>query len=495
MKTGETHDHALHYTIERRQPERKGKANPQFAPPLPLGDYGSPERVLSFAQRLYADALNDKSSTLPSRNLPVLPPIKHTSSSALPTSGRSRAPSGVSCRKTSPSTLLFDTSSEVSQSFNPSDLYHTSVATHGFPSWGSTSPEMGATRPQSLLPVLQIPNSLPVACLSDPANSLAPPPSQNPIPRSGGQNPRSVLHQPQNVSIRPRSCSTLVLSIHEASGLQGVSVESHQDRHPPAAAGGAIASPLQQQLVPNSLLQPPPEINHEEVPLYSLVDEQLPPPAFDDLRTTSATEAPDERSPVVHNQTLPQEVIEAPSSQSMLPSHSLPPFSHGSTTHVPGKPPVYALLDQTSHPVSTGKHILRDAKIPLSSITTWRPSDSSSSGPPSVVPIDFKWSDQLPSMSPLLPSSAVFHDRLSTTSILPLTSHPLSVSSSRTSDSQSTRSSCDPPATRKSTTSSPPPVNYHTKPTTKRSGRFLPSLALQRYAFRFIEFNLRLTVP
>lgn len=524
VKTGETHDRALYHTIERRQPERKGKPDPQFVPSH-LGDPGSPERGRSFAQRLYASALSDKSSTLSSSNIPVLLPIKHVSSSALPAiSAGSQASCGVQHRKTLPSTSLSDTSSEVSQSFNPSDLYHTSVATHGFRSRGSISPEVSATSLSSLLPVLQIPNFLPAVRLSHPANPFASySSSQNFTPRSGVQNPRPVLH----VSIEPQSHNPLVLGTHEVSGIQGVSVETRQDFHPSAAAGGVIPSPspLEPQLVippssspppfekherlsnlfeevvaditpvvirpppavphgdglPYSSLHPPPEVNHEEVPLYSLVDEQLPPPAFDDLQATSANEASAERFPMMHPETLPQEIIGAPSSQSPSPSRLPPPFSRGSTAYVPKKAPAYDLLNQTSYSVGTRKDILRDAKIPSSSI--WHPCDSSSSDSSSVVPIDFKWSDQSP-------SSAVPHDGPSMTRLLPSDFPPLSLLSFHSPDSQSARTSCDPLATRKGTTSSPLLVNYHTKSTAKQSGQpFLPPLALQRYTPQFYRIQ------
>ncbi|KAH0839548.1 hypothetical protein J3R83DRAFT_434 [Lanmaoa asiatica] len=513
VRAGETHDRTLYHTIERRQPERKRKADLQSVPSHPR----SPERGVSFAQRLYASALSDKLSTLPCSNVPVLPPIKHAPSLALPTSDGSQVSCGVPLRETSLSTPLFDTSSEVSQSFNPSDLYHSSVVTHGFPSWGSTSPEVSATRPSSLLPALQIPTkSLPVARLTL---------------QSGVQNPRPAHRQSHTVWSEAQSLSTPVVSIREASGLQGVSVETHQDFHPPAVAGGVahLPSPLEQQLaiplssspppfeeredlsnlleeavadvapmvirpsaaiphedgLPSSLLQPLPDANHEEVPLYSLVDEQLPPPAFDDLQPTNAIEASAEISPVVQPETSPQEVIEPQSSPSPPPSQSPPPsFSHSSIAYAPRQAPAYALLDKTS--LGTSKSTLQATKIPLSSITTWYSSDPSSSAPPSVVPIDFQWPNQPSSTSPpISPSSAVAHDGTlvpSTSPFLPFHSRPLSVLSSHSPGSQSTRTSCDSLAVRKSATSSPPLVNYHTKPTSKQNGHpLLPIPALQRH--------------
>lgn len=474
-------------------------------------DTRSPERGLSFAQRLYASALPDKSSTLPSNNIPVLPPLKYQPSSAPLISGASQASCGVH-RETSRLTSLFDTSSEVSQ-FNPSDLYHSSVATHGFSSWGSTNPEASATRPPPLLPVLQIPKSSSEARLANPANPLASYTSpKNFTPRSGVQNPRPVLYQSRNISMVAQSYSTPVLNIHEALGPQGVSVDTHQDFHPPVVSVGAIPSPSpleQQQVIPHSTsppfleeherlsnlfeevvadvapmviqppaavpqldglpdssLEPPLDADHEEVPLYSLIDEQLPPPTFDDIQETSTAEVP-----VLHQSPPPP------------PSQSPPPFSHGSTAYAPGRAPAYALLGQTSYSVGARKGILQDAKVPLSSITTWHPSDSSSSDPPSAVPIDFEWSNQSPpSISPIPPASTVLYDGPSMTPLPPSSSRPISASFSHSPDSQYTKTSCDPISIHKNTTSPPPLVDRRTKPTAKQNGQLFPlPLTQKRY--------------
>lgn len=475
-----------------------------------LGHSGPPERGLSFARRLYASAVGNESSILSSSNTPVLPPIKHASSSPLPISGGSQSPSGVPPRKMTLSTSLFDTSSEVSQSFNPTDLYHSSVATHGFTSRGSTNLGVSATRPPLPLPALQIPHSSSVTRLSHPVNPRASfSSSPNSTLQPEVQNTRPVLYQFQ---IEAQSSSTPVVSIHETSGLQRACIETRRGFHPPAIAGGAVPPlpPLEQPPVappsfsppafeeyerlpnsseavvadvapvvvqslaaipyedglPDSLLQP----HHEEVPLYSLVDEQLPPPAFHDLHAINATEASAERSLVVHPETLLEEENFAPPSASPPPSQSPPPSSHGPAAYAPGSAPVYSALEVTSYSVGTSKNILQDAKMPLSPLITRRPLGPSSSNPPSVVPTGFQWSNQPPSISPpISPLSSNFH--------------PLLIPSSHFPDRQSTRHSHDTLFIRKSTTVSPPPVNYHTKPTIKQSGQpFLPPPAPQRYA-------------
>ncbi|KAF8554083.1 hypothetical protein OG21DRAFT_1509316 [Imleria badia] len=471
VKTGEAHERALYYTIERKKLEGKGKgkANPHLVPSH-LGDSGSPEHGPSFAQRLYANALDHKSSNLPSSNIPALPPIKYASSA-------------VASSKT-PLSTSFDTSSEVSQSFNPADLYHSSVAAPGFLSRGSTSPEASGKHSRPLLPVLQIPSSLLVTRSHQDNPQASYSSSQSSTPQLGVRNPRPVSHQFQTVSMEAQSKSTQVVGIHEASGLQGASVET-----PPHAVAGR-ATTLEQQLVippsssppafeelehvfntseevmaditpeviqssatdphqdglPDSLLQSPPEVNHEEVPLYSLVDEQVPPPAFDDLQVINATS---ENSLVAQPEALSQEENLAPHS----PSQS-PPFSHGSTAYTPKEAPAYALQDYTLYPFGTSKYMLRDAKIPPPSSITGQTSSSSDS--PNVVPTDFQPPNRTPSVSPPI-------------SLLPSNFRSLSVLSP-----QSRKTSYDPRSVCKGTTILPPPVNYHTKPTAKQSGRPLP---------------------
>ena len=437
--------------------------------------------------------MSHESSTPSFSNIPVLPPIKYASS-ALPINGGNQSSSGVPPRKTSLSTSLFNTNSGVSQSFNPADLYHNSVTTHGFPSRGSTSPGVIATGPTPLMPALQIPHSLPVTRLSHPASpQTSYSSSRNSILQVEVQNLRPVLHQFQTVSMDAQSSSSPVVSIHEASGLPLPPLEQQlvtpPSFPPPAFEEHERLSNLSEVVVadvapvviqslaaiphedglPDSLLQPPPEANHEDVPLYSLVDDQLPPPAFDDPQATNATEASVERSLVAHPETLLEEENFAPSSPSPPPLQSPPPFSHGSTSYAPGKAPAYSLPDKTSYSVGTSKNILQDAKIPLSPITIGRLSGPSSSNPASVVPTDFQWHNQPPSISPPI-------------SPLPSDLHSLSMQSSHSPDHQSRRTSCDSLSIRKSTSISPPPVNYQTKPTVTQSGQpFLPPPAPQRY--------------
>lgn len=485
VKTGEAHERALYYTIERKQPERKGKVNPHF---MPLhGDPGFREHGSSFAQRLYASALNHKPSSSPS-NIPVLPPIKYVSSSVLPISGGSQATSDVPPR-TTPFSPSFDTRSEVSQSFNPADLYHKSVTSHGLPSRGLINPELHAKPPRS-----QIPNTLLSVARSHSDNPQAThsPPSQN---------PRPVSHQFQTVSTEAQSYSTPIVSIHEAAGLQGASI----DTHPPTIASGdtpleqllmdppppsppafeeheqvfgspeevvaAVAPAVTQSLtvipyqggLPDSLLQPPLEVNHEEVPLYSLVDEQLPPPAFDDVQVLNSPEACPKTSLVARCETLPQEAILVTEPPSL--SQSLPPSSHGSTAHAPEEAPAYALLGNT-YPLGMSKNMLQDVKVPPPSVVTGHTSGASSSDKPNVVPTDFQSPKRTPSLSPPI-------------SLLPSNFRPLSMLSP---DCQSINTSRDPRSVYKGTAILPPPVNYYTKPTAKPSGRpLLPPPALRRY--------------
>ncbi|KAF8131178.1 hypothetical protein EV363DRAFT_1584033 [Boletus edulis] len=420
IRTGETNDRdaTLHYTIQRKQPlERKGKAYP-YVEPSRLGYSRSPEQGLSFAQRLYASALSHKSSILPSSDIPVLQPVNYIPFSALPIAGGSQA---------SLPTLVFDTSPEDSQPFNP-----------------------------------QIPNSSSVAWLHS-------------------TNPQAYCFPLQNATPQPE-----VLRIHENLGPQGTSIETR----PPVVAGRtAHLFPLGQQLatapsplaikeyerlpnpydavivdvapvvlpspaaaprkdgLPDRLAQPSPEADLEVVPIYSLVDEQLPPPAFDDLQPENATEVTTEQSLAVSHETLPLEKALAQPSWSQSP----PPFSfsHSSTAS-----PAYALPDEISYPAGASKSMLQTAGILI-------PSGASSSDAPSVVPTNF----QSPNPIPLVSSS---------TSPPPSNSHSLISVLPHSPVRQSIRPSCDPLSAHKMTSISPPPVNYHTKPTATQRHDFPP---------------------
>lgn len=502
VRTRQVRDRALYCTIERRQPEKKAKVELQFVSSH-LGNLSldSPERGPSFAQRLYASALSSRSSTLHPSTIPVLPPTEHASS-ALPSD-----PCGVSSRKVLPSASLSDASPEVSQYSNPSGLYHRSIATHGFLPRGSPSAEAGATRHLPPLPKSGNLNSLSVTSLSYLANSLESQSSQNSTLQPEVQSPRSVLHSLQTLSKTARSHSTSAVDTRKVSGILGVTVEAHQDLH------GTISSPSpwEQQSITSSLPPPPfsgherlsssfdelhsrrplPGVNHEEIPLYSLVDEQIPPPAFDDLQPgTRASEVHPGESPMMQSETLSHETIEV-SSSLPPPLQFPPPFSHRSTAYAPGKVLAYRMLDKASYRVDTGKGVFRDTKISLSSITTRRPLDL-------PVIIDFQRPNQPPSLAPPVSPSSTAHDENAIspmTPLLPSDSRPPSVLSSHSSDSQPTKTSHDHCAIHKKS-SFPPPVNYHTKPTAKqRSGHpSLPPPALQRYVPTFFD-EYPLTYP
>lgn len=303
MRTGQSHNQALYHTIERRQPEKRGKVPElQFGPPqLGNPEPKSSERGLSFAQRLYASALSNKNSIQPSSNIPVTPMV--SSSSALPT--------GIlHCQ--------LDTSLDNLRSFNPSDLYHGHIAMQGFL---SRVPEASSARRSSL-------NTLPAARLSySTVHRTSSSSSQISILKSEAGNPRQVPYSFQSVSMEVQPSRSAVLDT-QALGPLEVSAGTHQGFHSPAVVGETIPSPLLQQFLNLPSPSPPPferhgalsslpeefvaditsvitrlpvpvthedslpecsfhlpsEVNHEEIPSYSLVDEQLPPPAFDDLR-------------------------------------------------------------------------------------------------------------------------------------------------------------------------------------------------------------------
>lgn len=491
VKTGETQDRALYHTIERKRPEGKGKANPHSVPSHP-GDPGFPEHGLSFAQRLYASALSHKSQPEPSpSNIPVLPPIQYASSSDLPIDGGSQASSGMPPHKTS--TPLSDASVEVSQAFN---------ATRGFTSRGATSPEAIAKCPRPPLPMSRVSN------YSSMSRSHLAHPSAESAAQLEVRNPRAVSDRSQNVSMEAQHHHrNSVVRNHEASGPRETFVESRSpaiasgtmfllppgEQHPETAPSyppptfgerplnpsegveadiaqldiPSLATVSHEDGLPDSLLQPSSEVNQEDVPSYSLVDEQAPPPAFDDLQGTSATGA---SLVVMSPETLPQEEIWTPPS----PPHSPQPVSRSSAAYDSRKAPAYPHLDQSMYSVSTSKTILQDSEASLPSIITkgfGAPLSDSSS----TVPTKF----QSPSWSPLVSSPS---------SPLPSDLHSLSISPSHSPDHQSIGTSHHPLSVRKSTISSPPLVNYNTKPISEQSGQrlFIPP-ALRRYTFNLLN--------
>ncbi|KAG6375019.1 hypothetical protein JVT61DRAFT_3798 [Boletus reticuloceps] len=440
IRTGETNDRdaALRYTIQRKQPERKGKAYP-YVEPSRLGYSRSPEQGLSFAQRLYASALSHKSSNLPSSDIPVLQPVKYVPSSALPIAGGSQA---------SLPSLMFDTSPEDSQPFNPADLYHTNVLSRS-----PSSPETGETRPRPLLPPLQIPNSSPVAWSHSTNPQAYYFPLQNATPQPEVRGIHEILGpQEHPIETRPpivagRMAPLFPLGQQLATAPSSLAIKEYERLPNPYEAVTVDVAPVVIQSaasrkdgLPNRLAQPSPEADLEVVPLYSLVDEQLPPPAFDDLQPENATEVTTEQSLAMHHETLPLEKALAQPSRS--------------TAYDPGEAPAYAPPDEISYPAGASKSMLQNAGILI-------PSGASSSDAPSVVPTNFQSPNPMPSVSP-------------STSPPPSNSHSLSVLSPHSPVRQSIRPSCDPLSAHKMTSISPPPVNYHTKPTATQRHDFSP---------------------
>lgn len=439
VRTGEpTHDRALYYTIERKQPERKEKVNPHMVPSY-IGHPESSEHGQSFAQRLYASALSHKSSGLPSSDIPVLPPIVYASSVH-----GSQVWSGV--LPASLPTSSFETSSEVSQSLNPVVPYHNNVTM--LPSRDST-PEVRATHPPPLPSALQIPNLLPVT-QSQPATPRATCSwSQNTTLPPEDRKSRHAFGQISTASMKARSYSTPPLSGHGASDLRGTPDNPRLPPVPPPRQQAVIAlssslpafeeydgpfNPSENVVDvapalthkdgwPDSVLRPSLEASREDIPSYSLVDEQLPPPAFDDIHTKDVIVVPPEKSSVILPESLLKENL-ASSSRS---------FSHYSTSYDPGSAPAYKI----SYSVDTSKS-MEHAETPLPAIIAKCVSSGSLNNFQSRNPT-------LSVSSPTSPLSSNFH------SLSALSHSP---------DCQSTRTSYTPPVRRRS----PPSVNYHTKP-------------------------------
>ncbi|KAF9224412.1 hypothetical protein BS17DRAFT_72894 [Gyrodon lividus] len=437
VKTGENYDRSLYHTIERKQPDRR--TEPQ-APPLQLGNPRS-ERGTSFAQRLYASAVSNKSSTSLLSSIPVPPPNKLAPPSpALHVgAGRQSSRSVQQYRNSSrpPSLPVFDTSTEVTAAFSPADFYHSSVA--------FTSPDLSVRCPYSSIPVSQRVNAPLSSPLVSQSPSLAaysqhrashsqpevaqrplsvsqqmqaaPLPSETPIQAPAAYDMQTVREPPLPVPFVGASPPDVHI-LHPTATANATTSRSPSPYMQQSAEAPPVSSPLPSEergissiatgvaagaliLAPSpatlshddglleSSLSPPPEAGHEEVPLYSLVDEQHPPPAFDDVNTTTP------------------EVPRVPSCPSSPPPPSPLPSSHGTTSYPLEKVPSYSVLDSagSSYPVR------------------------SSSRPPSVL-------------------------------------------SSRSADGQSTRSFYDHPACPNHSSSPPPPVVYHKK---HRQSFFSPS--------------------
>lgn len=337
------------------------------------------------------------------------------------------------------------------------------------------------------LPVLQIPHSSPVTSPSHSANTRAfYSPSETSIPQLEIQNPRLALHRRETVLPEARPYSTPVSSgampppppseqqlVLPVSSSPPAFEEHEHEREAVAHVAPldtqALAAAPHEDGLPDSPLQPPHGVNHEDVPLYSLVDEQLPPPAFDDLQAINATQASAERSPVVRPESVIQEETLAPPFASPSPPQSPPPFSHGSAAYAPEKASAYVHLDKASYSIGMRKNTLQDAKVPLSPVTTGQSSGPSLPDPPRSVPTDFQWRNQTPSVSPPIPPLHPNHHY-----------HPFPIPPPHSADRQSTRTPCDPLSIPRNTIISPPPVNYHTKPAFKQSGQPSPHV-LQRY--------------
>ncbi|KAF8841297.1 hypothetical protein BDN67DRAFT_967349 [Paxillus ammoniavirescens] len=533
VKTGENYDRSLYYTIERKQPDRRTELQ---APPSQPGNPGS-ERGASYAQRLYASAVSNKSPTALLSSISIPTPHNPACSPppALPISTGRQSSRGTRQHPNPPrSPSLFDTSTEVTPTFSPADFYHSSVATHGFPSGTSTNPELSARRPY--IPVSQSANALlssPVLSSQSPSlaayspprafhsqsqlltlqhevasihrpvsqTQAAPPSHEAAIQAPATYDPRTVYDPPPAVPIIGTSPPDAhILHTTAAANVTTSHLPSYAQRSPevppvsspppfeeheisptPTGAASALISlPSQESISHDGLFQgsltPPPDAGHEEVPLYSLVDEQHPPPAFDDVdRTSDIALSPDEvRHDFASSTPEVPGVPSCPSSPSPPPPS--PPLSHGTTRYPIEKVPSYSLLDpsRSSYSMRPNRRSPDVDKSPTSIISTAKcpPSDSRKPGlsPPS------------PPMSPLhaaplygtafpstLPSQTMSHP--------PSGSRPPSVLSSRSADGPSTRFSYDHPAL---STSPPPPVAYHKKPTQQSKQSFPPPTMTQR---------------
>ncbi|KAF9242939.1 hypothetical protein BU15DRAFT_60222 [Melanogaster broomeanus] len=405
IKTGERYDRSLYYTIERKQPEKR--TEPQV-PPL---QNSGPERGASYARRLYASALSNKSPTSPLDSTSTPPPNMPASPPPILPIGGGRQ-SSRSARNSSRSPSLFDTGTEFIPTFNPADFYHSSVASHG-PSLGtSAGPDPSVRRPCAPMsvspsPLAPYPPSLavrppPRITQSQSLPEVASRPRDRPDSHQTQTESRTAIQAPVAYDLRivhevPSSVPSIETLPSDVPIVDPTAVANATSRPPSPyvqhsaeilpvcspppfeehgiyrvpteeGAGNALilapspASDSRDDGFLENLLSPLPELGHEEVPLYSLVDEQHPPPAFGDLHTTSGTVL-SLSSAVAHLDISSP----SPSSSSSLPPSPL--FPHDTMSHPLQKAPSYALRDPVYSSVGSSQHN-PDGGIPSISISS-----------------------------------------------------------------------------------------------------------------------------
>ncbi|KAH7888146.1 hypothetical protein F5I97DRAFT_1926529 [Phlebopus sp. FC_14] len=340
VKTGQVVDRTLQYTIERSQPERR--TQPHTSPSLPVTNPSpNADRRASFAQRLYASAVANRSLTNPS----ILSVERPIAAPAITASGPLRSIYEPQHRRESRSPTSPDSQREAAQTFNAADFYNSGVSRYGNP----TRTEPGLRRPPSAVsdsrtstapipaPHSPSPSAYALPSVSQLQSSLrrdiqpcdpavtswqiqtVPAQTINPVrPRLDHDSPDVFeppipLFLPPSASCEPPAPESSSLhtptdgarSRRPSLFAQAPVVEPPPTSPPPfdvREASRSMVGPAITPAAPQSSLNlthsepvhaiSPQEASHEVVPLYSLVDETQPPPSFDEIQPTVSTAVP-----------------------------------------------------------------------------------------------------------------------------------------------------------------------------------------------------------
>ncbi|KAG0695776.1 hypothetical protein DFH29DRAFT_1005140 [Suillus ampliporus] len=304
----------LHYTIERQQPDKSFVQQPAPLLESPVG--ASPSaRGQSYAQRLYASALAKQPQAQTTLQTTARPPSSSEPVES-PISASARSP--ASSYGARASIMLNAGHDNRPQAVSAFDFYHSSVSRLGFqsrvPDRGTSS--AGVRRPQSAgsASIISAPHS-PLPLISQTAQAphdLQEPGRRGSVdlsdmspPSPAGDPQRSI--QAESPSRSPPSTMTGSLTLPDPAQIPPQSVSSYSD---------AMISPSVPPVTPPRELSPYPEghsgesiqvaaissnpesatqlshpplapirtgsldVGSEEVPLYSLVDDEPPPPDF-----------------------------------------------------------------------------------------------------------------------------------------------------------------------------------------------------------------------
>ncbi|KAG2070022.1 hypothetical protein BDR04DRAFT_1100681 [Suillus decipiens] len=337
----------LQHTIERRQLDSQSSQQP--GPNLQSSiDVSASTRGQSYAQRLYASSLSKQTQAQTQQRLTSRRP-----SSGPGESSSNRVPAGPRAPHGARASLMLNADhTNTPQTVSALDFYHSSIAKLDLqppvPDRGTNSP--GARRPQSTTgPASSISlahSSVPIQAPSERSSILTehsdgPPPSPAIDPRRSSQtglgcrSPPSATHVvPSGSTFPPRSENVHNVIVSPVPPPREFSPYS-EDYSGGSAYGAAITSNPESVTQPSDPLPQTDSLDvggSEEVPLYSLIDDEPPPPDFDQSQSMcSVTGAstyhvesptvlapPDVPSPTLHESNIVSRAV--PSTDADIPS-------------------------------------------------------------------------------------------------------------------------------------------------------------------------------